>query len=126
MNQAHASRIKFTGEGGVKGKEFLARMGQWFATQGEDLRGTATRSGQARAAQIHLPLPFYSATYMFVMTLDKATRGEEELRRTALLNEFHDIEEETHAEEEMLATMSSYWQGDRDVFHYSCRVIRYL
>jgi len=60
------------------------------------------------------------------MTLDKATRGEEELLRTALVNEFHDIEEETHAEEEMLSTMNSLRQGDRDVFQYSRRVIRFL
>jgi len=126
MNQARASGIKFTGEGGVKVKEFLDRMDQWFATHGEDLLGTTSQSKQERAAQIHLALPFHSAAYRFVMTLDKATRGEEELLRTALLNEYHDIKEERHAEEEMLATMRSHRQDDRDVFHYSCCVIRFL
>ena len=126
MNQARASGIKFTGEGGVKVKQFLDRMDQWFATQGDDLLGKTTQSKQARAAQIHLALPFHSAAYRFVMTLDKATRGEEELLRTALVNEFHDIEEETHAEEEMLSTMNSLRQGDREVFQYSHRVIRFL
>jgi len=126
MNQARASGIKFTGEGGVKVKQFLDRMDQWFATQGDDLLGKTTQSKQARAAQIHLALPFHSAAYRFVMTLDKATRGEEELLRRALVNEFHDIEEETHAEEEMLSTMNSLRQGDRDVFQYSRRVIRFL
>jgi len=60
------------------------------------------------------------------MTLDKGTCREEELLRTALVNEFHDMEEETHAEAEMLATMNSLRPGDGDVFHYSRRVIRFL
>jgi len=41
------------------------------------------------------------------MTLDKATHGEEELLRTALVNKFHNIEKETDAEAEMLSTINS-------------------
>ena len=124
-SQARGSGIKFTGEGVVKVKEFLDRMDQWFATQGEDLLGT-TDSKQVRAAQIHHALPFHSAACRFVMTLDKATRREEELLRTALVNELHDIEKETHAEAEMLWKMNSLRQGDCDGFQYSRRMIRFL
>jgi len=101
-------------------------MDQWFATQGDDLLGTTTQAKQACAAQIHLALPFNSAAYRFVMALDKATRGEEELLRTALGNEFHDVEEETHAEEDRLSTMNSLRQGDRNLFQYWRRVIKFL
>jgi len=61
MSQVRASGIKFTGEGGVKVKEFLDWMDQWFTTQDKDLLWTTTQSNQACAAQIHLAFPFHSA-----------------------------------------------------------------
>ena len=118
--------MKFTGEGGVRVKEFLKWMDSWFATMGDDWTGGTSKSKTMRVGQIHVACPIHSAAGKFIGELDNDVYWDEELLRQALISQFHDAEREEHLDEDILSSMSTLRQGSQDVFKYSGKVLKLL
>ncbi|RPA94224.1 hypothetical protein L873DRAFT_1466926 [Choiromyces venosus 120613-1] len=126
MSLPHEMGMKFTGEGGVKVKEFLRWMESWFVTMGDDFTGGTTKLKKMRVAQLHVACPVRSAAGRFISTLDEGVFWDEELLKEALVDQFHDAEREDQADEDILTTMSTLRQGNQDVFKYSRKVLKLL
>ena len=118
--------MKFTGEGGVRVKDFLKWMDSWFATMGDDWTRGTTKSNAMRVGQIHVACPIHSAAGKFIRALDDDVYWSEELLRQALIKQFHDTEREEHLDEDVLSSMSTLRQGSQDVFQYSRKVLKLL
>lgn len=119
-------RMKFTGEGGVRVKDFLKWMDSWFATMGDDWTRGTTKSNAMRVGQIHVTCLIHSAAGKFIRALDDNIYWSEELLRQALIKQFHDTEREEHLDEDVLSSMSTLRQGSQDVFQYSRSVLKLL
>ena len=126
MSSPSEMGMKFTGEGGVKVKDFLRWMDSWFATMGDEFTTGTAKSNTMRVAQIHVACPISSAAGKFIYSLSKGVFWDEQLLRDALIDRFHDAERENQADEDILTAMSALRQGKKDVFKYSGKVLKLL
>ena len=111
MGYSQGVGMVFTGDGGVRVKEFLRWMESWFATQGEPFSGTTAQSKKRRVAQLHVACPIRSAAGNFLRSLLQETLLDETALTEALIEHFQDGEMDSDAQEDILSTMSSMRQG---------------
>ncbi|KAG0644461.1 hypothetical protein HOY80DRAFT_1133074 [Tuber brumale] len=97
-----------------------------FEHLGEEFDGATAKSKKMRVAQLHVACPARSAATRFILTLDRDVQWDEERLRGAMIDRFHDAEREDQADEDILTTMSTLQQGNRDVFRYTCKVLKLL
>ena len=79
MGPLHEKGMKFTGEGGIKVKEFLGWMESWFAMMGDEFSGETPRSQAMQVAQLHLAYPVRSAAGRFISSLERDVLWDEKL-----------------------------------------------
>ena len=87
-----ASRVVFTGNGGIGVREFLRLMESWFATKGEGYSGVSKPSKRRRVTQIHVACPIRSVAGEFLTTLSEDVLWNEEALTKALIDQFADRE----------------------------------
>ncbi|KAG0135427.1 hypothetical protein HOY82DRAFT_536723 [Tuber indicum] len=126
MGRTRSSGIKFTGENAVDVKTFLGWMRTWFATLGDDYDGRSEASKRLRAAQIRMACPVESEAGSFVSQLPDEIQWDEDRLCDALMEQYHDLDLEGQAQEDILSVMNGIEQGDRDVLFYSCKVLKIL
>ena len=126
MGRSRAACVEFTGQGGVKVKEFLGEMEWWFTMMGDEFSGETDKSKKMRVAQLRLACPIHSVARKFINTLDKTVSNDEEQLKAALIDHFHDAKQEGQADEDIVTAMSTLSQGKQDVFKYSRKVLKLL
>ena len=101
-------------------------MDWWFTMMGDEFSGETDKSKKMRVAQLCLACPIRSVARKFINTLDKAVSSNEGQLKAALIDHFHDAEQEGQADENIVTAMSTLSQGKQDVFEYSRKVLKLL
>jgi len=123
---AQQPNIAFTGNGGVRVRDFLNRMKCWFTTMGEEYNGKTAESRSMRAAQIQIACPVDSTAGDFLRQLPDSVLWDDEALMKALIDHFNDTEMDGQSEDDILSIMNGIEQGKRDVFSYSRKVLKLL
>ena len=123
---AQQHNVFFTGNGGVRVKDFLNRIMCWFTTMGEDYDGKTAESKSNRAAQIQIACPVNSTAGDFLRQLSDTIPWDDEALMKSLMDHFDDTEMDGQSEEDILSIMNGIEQGRKDVFSYSGKVLKLL
>ena len=115
--------IVFTGNGGIRVKQFLQRLDFWFVGAGNEFKRETPKSKKRPVVQIHLSCSVDSIAERFINSLEEKIVWDEELLSKALVDRFYNRARDDQAHEDVLTTMSKVNQGRQDVFKYSCKVI---